>query len=74
MNELDIQVKLTFSGNLTKEQAQQAVENVLNGLIHTANTAGLTPDDADQFTETISVFNEETNCYLGHDMKTGQSL
>jgi len=74
MNKLDIQVKLTFSGNLTKEQAQQTIYNVLNGLVDTANHSGITPDISEVFVITEDEDNEETNSYLGHDMKTGQSL
>ena len=74
MKKITLTVELTFSGELTKRQADDVVENVLNSLIHTTNTAGLVPDDAEEHTETITVTNPESGAFLGRNLNTGELI
>ena len=55
MNKQTLIVELEFSGDLTQAQHDQIVENVLDSLVHTVNTAGLVPDDAEETTDRIIV-------------------
>ena len=55
MNGQTLEVRLTCSGTLTENQHAQIVQNVLDRLIHAVDTIGLVPDEAEQYTETISV-------------------
>lgn len=60
MNWQTLEIQLEFSGTLTESQHEQIVRNVLDSLIHTVNTAGLVPDDAEQYTENISVLDVDS--------------
>jgi len=72
--EATYQVKLTFSSNLTERQKDDIVETLLNTLIHQANTGGIVPDDAEGWTETISVSREDSGAFLGRNLMTGELI
>jgi hypothetical protein len=55
MNYQNIGILLQFSGDLSEDQLEKVVQNVLDGLVHTVNTAGLIPDDAEHYTKKITV-------------------
>lgn len=61
-------VEFNFSGKLTDNQKDEIVERVLNALVHEANTAGIVPDDAEEYTTAIIVSREENNISLGKDL------
>lgn len=57
---LTLIVDLTFSDNLNEQNKAELVDNVLNALVHEADTRGLAPDEAIAYTKEITVTNPET--------------
>jgi hypothetical protein len=67
MNWQSLEIHLEFSGTLTESQHAQIVQNVLDSLIHTVDTAGLVPDDAEQYTEIIKVSDPNSGVRASHN-------
>ena len=71
---LNLQITLRFSDPLTPEIKQQAAQNVLEGLKHTADTAGIVPNDVDGYTKQIEVLITATGEKFGWDMVKGEAI
>jgi hypothetical protein len=66
MKKLTFTVTLGFSGKITDDkQIKTIAENIAKAIIHEAGTAGIIPDDCDEFTESIRVQSD----ILGVDVK-----
>lgn len=74
MKSATYQVRITFDGELTERQKDDIVENILNSLLHTVNTAGLVPDDSGATTDTIVVSRMGSGASLGRDVNTGELI
>ena len=49
-------VTLTFSDKITSDEDVATItQNILNSLVHTANTSGISPDEGDSYTTRIEV-------------------
>lgn len=68
------EVELTFSGKLNAKQKNAIVKNIFNALINECNTRGIVPDDAEHFTETISVIRKESNWSITGDVIDGEKI
>lgn len=56
MKELNFNLKLTFSEKVRNDDEIEIIaNNVLDALVRHINTAGITPDDADFYTENVSL-------------------
>lgn len=55
-------VTLSFSSDMDDKQKDAIVQNILDSLVHTVDTAGLVPDDAEGHTTKITVKREATGC------------
>jgi hypothetical protein len=61
---MKLEVTLTFSGGLTKKQRNSVLFNLHNQLVRDVETAGIVPDDCDEYTETIKVTDTENGSSL----------
>lgn len=70
----EYKVRLVFSSDLCDEEKNAIVKNILDSLIHTANTAGLVPDNAGGFTEMIGVTRPATGVTLAYDLLSNNEI
>ena len=67
-----LEVGLSFSGKLTKQQIEKVVKQVTLGLKDTADGRMIVPEDAEEYTESIIVSDPNTGVTLFCDMSTGK--
>lgn len=67
---ITLTLTLDFSG---KVMEPFIIENVMNSLIHTVNTAGIVDDTEESYTQKIKVVNEKgEGCKVDFDKNFGQ--
>jgi hypothetical protein len=59
-------IELTFSGGLTKTQRNQVVKNFADHIIRDIDTAGIVPDDCEEYTAQIIIEGVGTGIKLEH--------
>jgi hypothetical protein len=63
-----LELKLKFSGPVPAQQKAQIMRNVLDALHHEISTRGIVPDDAEFFTEEVSLTRPMTGKTLTLDV------
>ena len=73
MDVLVYTVTIRVSESMDKKAIGDIGNSILDGLIHTANTIGIVPDNIDGFVETISVTNSD-GISVDYDMIKGEGF
>jgi len=70
MNKQTLKLELEFSGDLTQAQHDQIVQNVLDSLKYTTDTAGMVPDSCGEITDRIIVKDIRSQVQKSYNFKT----
>ena len=62
---------LRFSDPITQKQKTQIMRNILDGLHNEIGTKGIVPDDAEAYTESVTLIHGGTGEQLHLDIPTG---